>query len=119
MENTRTILPNKFTWMDAYEAEGEWYGTDYTPEQRLMVTYGYPIAITKDYIAIASTYDPETESYACVINIPLGMLVNSEMVSVETSEKVLADTGTQHQHIQHQRQPQDLVPRESNYRHDR
>jgi hypothetical protein len=107
MENTRKIMPNKFTWMDAYEAEGEWYDTDYTPTLRLMVTYGYPIAVTKDYISIASTYDPETESYACVINIPLGMLVNSEIVSTETvSEKAPADTETQHPHSQHPWQPQ-------------
>lgn len=88
MENDQPVVPRKYVWMDAYEAEGEWYGTDHIPERRLMVTYGYPIATTNEYISIASTYDAELEQYACVINIPLGMLVSTEVepnVSVETS----------------------------------
>jgi hypothetical protein len=88
MENTKPIAPQKYTWMDAYEAEGEWYDTDYRAEKRLMVTYGYPIAITDEYISIASTYDPDMEQYACVINIPLGMLVDTE----EIEPKVSAET---------------------------
>lgn len=73
-----------YVWMDAYEAEGEWYGTDYVPTHRLMYTYGYVLAQTNDYVALASTYDPELEQYACVINIPLGMVVSVQEVSPET-----------------------------------
>jgi hypothetical protein len=86
MENTKEIVPKKFTWMDAYEAEGEWYDCEYKAERRLMVTYGYPIAVTDEYISIASTYDPDMEQYACVINIPLGMLVETEEVAKVSAE---------------------------------
>jgi len=100
MDN-RTIRASKFVWLDAYEGEGEWYGTDYEPELRHMTTYGYPIAITDTYIAIASTYDPEMEQYACVICIPIGMLVTVTPVSdrneEETTWQASADTETQRQ----------------------
>ena len=92
MTNERTIQPNKFVWMDAYEGEGEWYGTDQAPERRLMVTYGYPIAITDDYISIASTYDAELEQYACVINIPIGMLVSTQLVTGKLETNVSVET---------------------------
>lgn len=101
MENTaRTIRPSRFEWIDAYEGEGEWYGTDYEASDRLMVTYGYPISINKNYIAVASTYDKEMEQYACVVNIPIGMIVSIREVSDETSvTQASASTGTQHQCI--------------------
>lgn len=98
--NKRTIRPSKFVWLDAYEGEGEWYGTDYEPEHRRMTTYGYPIAITDTYIAIASTYDPDMEQYACVICIPIGMLLTVTPVSDRNEEPTLqvqADTETQRQ----------------------
>lgn len=80
METNKEILPEKFTWTDAYEAEGEWYSTDYKPEVRIMTTVGYPISHTDTYISIASTYDPDLEQYACIINIPLGMVIAREVV---------------------------------------
>ena len=98
MTTDRKIQPNKFIWMDAYEGEGDWYGTDHTPERRLMVTLGYPIAITEEYISIASTYDAELDQYACIINIPIGMIVNTEVlkdVSVETSFTLNPTTSNQ------------------------
>ena len=94
----RKILASKFVWLDAYEGEGEWYGTDYEPERRVMTTYGYPIAVTPTYISIASTYDPDMEQYACVINIPVGMILDIEQVSDRNDvTQVSADTETQRQ----------------------
>lgn len=98
--NTREIRVSKFVWLDAYEAEGEWYGTDYEPERRPMTTYGYPIAITDTYISIASTYDPDTEQYACVINIPIGMVISVEPVS-DRNETVISQVATNNE-TQHQ-----------------
>ena len=100
MENSaRTIRPSRFEWIDAYEGEGEWYGTDYEATDRIMVTYGYPISINKSYIAVASTYDKEMEQYACVVNIPIGMIVSIKEVSEETYgvTPASADTETQRQ----------------------
>ena len=97
----REIRASKFVWLDAYEGEGEWYGTDYEPEHRPMTTYGYAIAITDTYIAVASTYDAELEQYACVICIPIGMIVSVTPVSdrnqTETISQVSTDTETQRQ----------------------
>lgn len=109
--NERTIRASKFVWLDAYEGEGEWYGTDYEPELRHMTTYGYPIAITKTYIAIASTYDPEMEQYACIICIPIGMLVSvkpvDEFLTETSTSTVSTDTETQRQCTLRRSQPQD------------
>jgi len=73
-ETTRKINPLRFVWLDAYEAGGEWYEPDYVPEPRLMTTYGYPVAITDQYVCVASTYDPDQGNFAVAINIPIGML---------------------------------------------
>jgi len=88
----KLFVPTKFIWMDAYEGDGEWYGHDYVPETRNMVTYGYPIAETAAYISIANTYDALLEQYACVINIPLGMLILVEPVDLEQFSAKLTDT---------------------------
>lgn len=99
-ETPRQIHASKFVWLDAYEGEGEWYGTDYEPEHRQMTTYGYPIAITDTYIAIASTYDPDMEQYACVINIPIGMILEIQQVPDRNEvTQVSIDTETQRQCI--------------------
>lgn len=74
-DETNANIPQSIVWMDAYEAEGEWYDTEYKAEKRLMTTIGYVIAKTADYWSVASTYDPDMEQYACVINIPIGMVV--------------------------------------------
>lgn len=69
------IIPLRFVWLDAYEGEGEWHdASSYDPEDRLMVTYGYPIAMNRNYVAVASTYDEGGNTYAMVLNIPWGML---------------------------------------------
>lgn len=73
-ETTRKINPLRFVWLDAYEAGGEWYTTDYVPELRLMTTYGYPVVITDQYVCVASTYDADEGNFAVAINIPIGML---------------------------------------------
>ena len=104
----RSVNPSRFVWLDAYEAEGEWYGTDYVPEVRPMTTYGYAIAITDKYISVASTYDPDTEQYACVINIPIGMLITVTPVSVRNEtifESEQANIETPHQCKQNLWQP--------------
>jgi len=96
----REIRASKFVWLDAYEGEGEWYGTDYEPEHRKMTTYGYAIAITDTYIAVASTYDPDMEQYACVICIPIGMVLSVTPVSDRNEtviSQVVADSETQRQ----------------------
>lgn len=102
--NTRIIRPSRFEWMDAYEGEGEWYGTDYEASDRLMVTYGYPISINKHYIAVASTYDKEMEQYACVVNIPIGMIVSIREVSEETSVTLVSADAETHSQCRLSRQ---------------
>lgn len=104
---TNKTTPESVVWMDAYEAEGEWYGTDYVAERRLMTTVGYVIAEVSDYISVASTYDPELEQYACVINIPHGMIITrTPILEVYSMDSVVSvDTQIRHQHSQHQ-QPQ-------------
>lgn len=98
-ETNRSINPLKFVWLDAYEAGGEWYNTDYVPEDRLMTTYGYPISITQEYVAVASTYDPDEDNYAVVINIPIGMLKEVTSVSVGDPRQVSATPQTHRQTI--------------------
>jgi hypothetical protein len=87
-ESQPVVYPYKYVWMDAYEGEGEWFATDYVPEDRLMTTVGYPMGETETYLAIASTYDPAGEQYACLICIPKAMIVSThicaEVVNVST-----------------------------------
>jgi hypothetical protein len=83
MTNEQThpaIYPHRYVWMDAYEGEGEWFGLDYVPEVRLMTTVGFPIKETDKYLAVASTYDPDGDNYACLICIPIGMIVSRETI---------------------------------------
>lgn len=72
---TEQIPPMRFVWLDAYEGDSDWFDRgDYDPEDRLMVTYGYPFATNRNYVAVASTCDPAGDNYAVIINIPWGML---------------------------------------------
>lgn len=106
-ETTRQINPLKFVWLDAYEAGGEWYTTDYVPEDRLMITYGYPIAITREYVSIASTYDQDDDNYAVVINIPIGMLKEVTSLSAGDPQQASTTQRTPRQTILENLLPQD------------
>lgn len=105
--NSRKINPLKFVWLDAYEAGGEWYGADYEAEDRLMITYGYPISINRNYVSVASTYDTGDDNYAVVINIPIGMLKEVTQVQVDGLRQVPTDEQTLRQTIEHYQQQQD------------
>lgn len=89
------VIPLRFVWLDAYEGEGEWHEAGvYDPEDRLMVTYGYPIAMNRNYVAVASTYDETGNNYAMVINIPWGMLKEVSTIP-EADGLLLASTDAQ------------------------
>jgi len=109
-DSTPKVAPLKFVWLDAYEGDSDWfdYG-DYDPEDRLMVTYGYPFATNRNYVAVASTLDPTGDNYAVIINIPWGMLreVTAIEPQVDAPEKEPVDPETLRRTIQHYRQRKD------------
>lgn len=104
----RKLQPLKFVWLDAYEAGGEWYGVDdYNAEDRLMVTYGFPVAINRNYVTVASTYDPDEDNYAVAINIPIGMLKEVTHLQVGGLQRGPIDEQTLRQTIGHYQPQQD------------
>lgn len=109
-DSTPKVTPLKFVWLDAYEGDSDWfdYG-DYDPEDRLMVTYGYPFATNRNYVAVASTFDPAGDNYAVIINIPWGMLreVTSIEPQVDSQETEPTDPETLRRTIQRYRQQKD------------
>lgn len=109
-DTTPRVAPLKFVWLDAYEGDSDWfdYG-DYDPEDRLMVTYGYPFATNRNYVAVASTHDPTGENYAVIINIPWGMLRSVTAIEPQAGDPPPESTDVQalRQTIQHYRQQQD------------
>ena len=74
-EKNIKMNPLKFVWLDAYEADGEWFTAgDYDAPERYVTTYGYPFAANNYYVSVASTYDEDGDNYAVAINIPWGMV---------------------------------------------
>jgi len=74
-----------------------------------MVTYGYPFATNRNYVAVASTHDPTGENYAVIINIPWGMLRSVTAIEPQAGDPPPESTDVQalRQTIQHYRQQQD------------
>lgn len=109
-DSTPKVAPLKFVWLDAYEGDSDWfdYG-DYDPEDRLMVTFGYPFATNRNYVAVASTCDPSGDNYAVIINIPWGMLREVTAIDPQADGPMTApvDVETLRRTIQNYRQQQD------------
>jgi hypothetical protein len=107
---TNRANPMRFVWLDAYEGDGEWYDYgDYDAEDRLMVTYGFPFAFNRNYVSVASTQDPMDDNYACVINIPWGMLREVATVNLPAGDHrpEPIDVETLRRTIQNYQQQQD------------
>ena len=107
---TNHANPMRFVWLDAYEGDADWYDYgDYEAEDRLMITYGFPFAVNRNYVSVASTQDPMGENYACVINIPWGMLREVSTINPQAGDHPPEpiDVETLRRTIQHYQQHQD------------
>lgn len=109
-DTTPKVAPLKFVWLDAYEGDSDWfdYG-DYDPEDRLMVTYGYPFSTNRNYVSVASTHDPTGDNYAVIINIPWGMLREVTALSPQAGDPPpeSVDVESLRRTIRHYQQQQD------------
>jgi len=65
----------RVTWVDAHTEAG-WFQYDPKEKLKLPLTYSTGIFVdkTKDFLILASTYDPEIKDYADRHNIPAGMV---------------------------------------------
>lgn len=81
-EYAKQNKPIEVKWLDAYEAGGEWFDSDYRAERRTMITYGYALSVNAEYLSVGSTWDTDLDQFACVINIPLGMILNISPITM-------------------------------------
>lgn len=67
----------QIVWKDSYSIEDLWHPTsDYTSEPRVIITAGFLVHEDDEYITVATTYDPDSETFgngiavlkACVLS---------------------------------------------------
>ena len=56
-------------WFDSFGIEDEWHEVNCKHDQKVIVSVGYLVGETIDYLYLATTIDEETETYACAIAI--------------------------------------------------
>jgi hypothetical protein len=56
-------------WQDSYSLDDTWHPTTQPVERRLIRSVGFQIATTPEYIVLAATYDPTSETYGNAIAI--------------------------------------------------
>ena len=56
-------------WYDSFGIEDEWHEVNCTHDLKVIVSVGYLVGETLDYLYLATTVDEESETYACAIAI--------------------------------------------------
>ena len=56
-------------WYDSFGIEDEWYEVNCKHDHKVIVSVGYLVGETLDYLYLATTVDEESETYACAIAI--------------------------------------------------
>ena len=63
-------------WQDSYSLEDVWHPTTSPIERRLIRSIGFQIASNDEYIVLATTYDPTSETYGNAIAIHRPAILN-------------------------------------------
>jgi len=56
-------------WYDSFGIEDEWHEVNCKHDHKVIVSVGYLVGETLDYLYLATTIDEESETYACAIAI--------------------------------------------------
>jgi hypothetical protein len=56
-------------WYDSFGIEDEWHEVNCKHDHKVIVSVGYLVGETLDYLYLATTVDEESETYACAIAI--------------------------------------------------
>lgn len=56
-------------WIDSFGIDDEWYDLDTKHEARPILTVGYNVGETTDYLYLATTFDPEGGTYSVAIAV--------------------------------------------------
>jgi len=56
-------------WVDSFGIDDEWFDLDTKHEHRTILTVGYHVGETLDYLYIATTFDPESATYSVAIAV--------------------------------------------------
>lgn len=56
-------------WIDSFGIDDEWFDVDTRHEPRSIMTVGYHVGETSDYVCIATTFDGESGTYSVAIAI--------------------------------------------------
>jgi len=56
-------------WYDSFGIEYEWHEVNCKHDHKVIVSVGYLVGETLDYLYLATTVDEESETYACAIAI--------------------------------------------------
>jgi hypothetical protein len=56
-------------WYDSFGIEDEWHDVNCKHDHKVIVSVGYLVGETLDYLYLATTVDEESETYACAIAI--------------------------------------------------
>jgi hypothetical protein len=56
-------------WYDSFGIEDEWHEVNCKHDHKIIVSVGYLVGETLDYLYLATTVDEESETYACAIAI--------------------------------------------------
>ncbi|MGA1564484.1 MAG: hypothetical protein ACO35C_07730, partial [Pontimonas sp.] len=56
-------------WFDSFGIEDEWHEVNCKHDHKVIVSVGYLVGETLDYLYLATTVDEESETYACAIAI--------------------------------------------------
>lgn len=56
-------------WTDTFGIDDDWYELGHKHDPRHIITCGYLVGETKNYVNLATTIDPTTETYTVAIAI--------------------------------------------------
>ena len=56
-------------WYDSFGIEDEWHEVNCKHDHKVIVSVGYLVGETLDYLYLATTVDEDSETYACAIAI--------------------------------------------------
>ena len=65
----KTPRINLVEWYDSFGIEDEWHEVNCKHDHKVIVSVGYLVGETLDYLYLATTVDEESETYACAIAI--------------------------------------------------
>jgi len=68
-------------WQDTYALEDQWIPSNPPIERRLIRTIGFKLTENNEYLVVASTYDPTSDTYGSAIAIHKPCVINSSTIT--------------------------------------